>query len=217
MVVRLADLVFFFAISLIGATIRFEIEGWENFESIKQTGNVPVYTYWHDRIFLGVYFWRNRNIVAMTSQSLDGEYIARCSQRLGYGAIRGSSTRGGSRALVEMIKLMRKGNAMAFAIDGPRGPRYEAKPGPVLLAKKTGNPILPFAIESRKYWTVNSWDKMQIPKPFSRALTIIGEPIYVSDDADETELNLKLKELQRSLDDLTEQGKAWSGRKVETD
>ncbi len=193
--------------------MRFEISGWKNFETIQLSEKVPIYTYWHDRIFLGTYFWRNRNIVAMTSQSLDGEYIARCSQRLGFGAIRGSSTRGGTRALVEMIKLMRKGSPMAFATDGPRGPRYRAKPGPVFLAKKTGNPIMPFIVEAKRYWTLNSWDRIQIPMPFSHAKVIIGEPIYVDTDANEAEIEQKMKELQLSLDNLTEQGKKWSGRR----
>ena len=97
---------------------------------------------------------------------------------------------------------------MAFTVDGPRGPRYEAKPGPLILAKKSGNPLMPFVIEPRRYWTVNSWDKMQIPVPFGRALVIIGEPIYVDSDAGEAEIDAKLAEFQSSLDDLNP---AWQG------
>jgi lysophospholipid acyltransferase (LPLAT)-like uncharacterized protein len=111
-----------------------------------------------------------------------------------------------------MVKSMRASHAMAFTVDGPRGPRYEAKPGPVMLAKKSGNPILPFVIEPRKYWTVNSWDRMQIPKPFSKALIIIGEPIHVDADADDAEIESKMQDLKRSLDEMTKQGKEWSGR-----
>src|SRR5205814_1528691 len=118
---------------------------------------------------------RKRGIVVLTSKSFDGEYIARFIQRFGYGAIRGSSSRGGSRAIVEMIKAMRRGLPTAFTVDGPRGPKYEVKAGPVFLAKKTGNPIMPFVIEPRSCWTTRSWDKMHNPKPFTRALTIIGE------------------------------------------
>ena len=89
--------------------------------------------------------------------------------------------------MIEMIRLMRKGYPTGFSIDGPRGPRYEAKPGPVILARKTGNPILPFVIEPRKFWTLKSWDRMQIPRPLTKAMVIIGEPIYVDENADDAE------------------------------
>ncbi|MEO7538777.1 MAG: lysophospholipid acyltransferase family protein, partial [Pyrinomonadaceae bacterium] len=138
------------------------------------------------------------------------EYIARFIQRFGYGAIRGSSSRGGARALVQMIKWMRGGHAMAFTVDGPRGPRYEAKPGPLILAKKTGNPIMPFVIEPKRYWQIKSWDKMQIPVPFTRALLVIGEPIYVHANADDAEIASKLRELQNELDRLVTEGREWS-------
>lgn len=207
--IRIADLAFFLSIKILGTLTRFEVRGAGHLAAIEKAGRFPIFTYWHDRVFLGTYFWRNRGIIAMTSKSFDGEYTARVSQRFGFGAIRGSSTRGGSRALIGMIRSMRAGSAMAFATDGPKGPRYKAKLGPVILAKKTGNPILPFIIEPQKYWTINSWDKMQIPMPFSRALTIIGEPIYVAGNADGVEVELKLQLVQRSLDDLTRQGREW--------
>lgn len=210
--IRLADLAFFVAIKVTGAMARFEVEGLENLDAIEKAGKLPIYTFWHDRIFLSTYFWRRRGIVVLTSKSFDGEYIARFIQRFGYGAIRGSSSRGGSKALVEMIKAMRRGLPMAFTVDGPRGPKHEVKSGPVFLAKKTGNPILPFVIEPKNFWTTRSWDKMHIPKPFTRALTIVGEPIYVDQDADEAEVETKLTELQRSLDSLVERGRQWSGR-----
>ena len=210
--IRLADLVFFFSVKTLGSLTRFDVRGIDHFDEIEAAGKLPIYTFWHDRILLGTYFFRNRGIVVMTSKSFDGEYIARFIQRLGYGAVRGSSSRGGSKALVTMIKAMRAGLPMGFSIDGPRGPRHLAKPGPVILAKKTGNPILPFVLEPQKFWTVNSWDKMQIPKPFTRACVIIGEPIYVDADANDAEVNAKLAEVQRSLDSLVKQAQKWRGR-----
>ena len=207
--IRLADIAFFLAIRLLGSITRFEVRGGENLESIEEAGKIPIYGFWHDRIFLGTYFFRDRGIVVMTSQSSDGEYIARFIQRFGYGAIRGSSSRGGLKALVEMIKAMRGGLPMAFTLDGPRGPKYEAKPGAVLLAKKTGNPIMPFVIEPKHRWQVKSWDRMHVPKPFTQAIVIIGEPIYVDTNADDVEIEAKRIELQRSLDDLVECGRIW--------
>ncbi len=208
-VIHLADWAFYLLIKFIGKTIRYETEGWENFEQIKTDGKTPIYCFWHNRIFAGTYFFRNRGIVVITSQSFDGEYIARFIQRFGYGAVRGSSTRGGVGALVEMIRLMKSGLPMGFTVDGPKGPKYIAKTGAVLLAKKTGNPMMPFVVECEKFWTINSWDNLQIPKPFTRARIFIAEPIYVAADADETAIEAKRQELQSKLDAAVEFGKQW--------
>jgi lysophospholipid acyltransferase (LPLAT)-like uncharacterized protein len=215
LLIYLADRVFFLLITLIGKTVRFEIEGWENFEAIANNGDLPIYTFWHNKIFLGTYFFRGRGIVVVTSQSFDGEYIARFIQRFGYGAVRGSSTRGGAGALIESIRCMRAGRAAGFTVDGPKGPRYEAKTGPVVLAKKTGNPMMPFTVEAKNSWTVKSWDALQIPRPFTRAKLIIGKPIYVPRDAGDAETEKKRRELQDSLDELTAFGEQW--RKGNTD
>lgn len=203
LIIRAADLAFFIAIKLIGRTIKFEIDGWENWEAASRDGKIPIYTIWHDRVFLSTYFWRRRGIVVMTSQSFDGEYIARFIQRFGFGSARGSSSRGATGALVEMVRLMRVGCPAGFTIDGPRGPRHVAKMGAVLLAKKTGNPVLPFTINAVPRWEAKSWDRLQIPKPFSRARVLIAQPIFVAPNADDAALQAKRDELQRALDDLT--------------
>jgi lysophospholipid acyltransferase (LPLAT)-like uncharacterized protein len=202
MMIRAADLAFFIAIKLIGRTIKFKMNGWENWEAASRDGKTPIYTFWHDRVFLATYFWQRRRIVVMTSRSFDGEYIARFIQRFGYGAARGSSSRGATGAIVEMVRLMRAGSPTAFTIDGPRGPRHVAKMGAVLLAKKTGNPVLPFTINAERSWRINSWDRPQIAKPFSRAHVHIAPPIFVPSDASDAELEAKRDELQRALDDL---------------
>ena len=210
--IRAADLAFFLLINLIGRTVNFKIEGWENWEAASRDGKIPIYTFWHNRVFLATYFWRRRRIVVMTSQSFDGEYIARFIKRFGYGAARGSSTRGATGAVVEMIRLMRAGCPTAFTIDGPKGPRYQAKMGAVLLASKTGNPILPFTITAERFWEAKkSWDGFQVPKPFTRARVRIGAPIFVRADADENELEAKRDELQRALDELDQR----SGKDVQ--
>jgi lysophospholipid acyltransferase (LPLAT)-like uncharacterized protein len=213
--IRAADLAIFIIIKFVGATVKFEVDGWENWEAASSAGKIPIYSFWHNRIFLTIYFWQKRQIVVMTSRSFDGEYIARFIQRFGTGAARGSSTRGATGALIEMIRLMRAGRGAAFTVDGPKGPRYVAKMGPVLLAKKTGNPILPFTITAKKFWEFTStWDRTQAPKPFTRARVLIAPPIYVSAHANEDVLNKKRDELQRALDELNERGEHWRANLV---
>jgi lysophospholipid acyltransferase (LPLAT)-like uncharacterized protein len=200
--IRAADLAFYLLINLIGWSARFEVIGWENHVKAEEKGGLPIYVFWHDRIFLTTYWWRKRRIVVMTSRSFDGEYIARFIQRFGYGAVRGSSSRGGVGAIVEMARLMRAGCTTAFTIDGPRGPRYVAKMGAVMLAKKSGHPIVPVTMALARYWTTPSWDSFQIPKPFTRAQVYVAPPIYVAPDADEKTLAAKRDELQQALDHL---------------
>jgi lysophospholipid acyltransferase (LPLAT)-like uncharacterized protein len=203
LLIRLADLAFYLVIRAVGATVRFRVEGGEHWDEAARGGRLPVYTFWHDRIFLGTYFFRRRRIVVMTSRSFDGEYIARFIQRFGYGAARGSSSRGGVGALVEMVRLVRRGCPVAFSIDGPRGPRHVAKMGALLVAKKTGQPVLPFSLNARRFVTIPSWDRTHIPLPFTTAVVRFAAPVHVPPDADEQLLDAKREELQRALDSVT--------------
>ena len=198
LLIRAADLAFYLVIGLTGRTARFRVEGWEHWEE-GHAGGPAILAFWHDQIFLTTYFFRRRRIVVMTSQSFDGEYIARFIQRFGYGAARGSSSRGGVGALVEMARLVRSGCPAGFTADGPRGPRHVAKTGPLLLAKKTGRPVIPFAVNAEKFWTLRSWDRLQIPRPFTRATVRIAPPVRVPPDADDEALEQKRQELQRAL------------------
>ncbi len=207
--IRTGGWVFYMLVRLIGATLRYELEGVDPMANKDGDGKPPILCFWHDRIVASTYFFRDRGIVVMSSISFDAEYTARCIQRLGFGVIKGSSTRGGTRALVEMIRLMKSGIPSGFTIDGPRGPRYIAKPGPTLLAKRTGCPIIPFIIESSSFRSLGSWDKLQIPRPFSKAKVFFAEPIVVQPDADDEALEASTALLQRSLDDLVNRGREW--------
>jgi lysophospholipid acyltransferase (LPLAT)-like uncharacterized protein len=209
LLIRAADIVFYCLIKLIGATVRFEVIGWENHEKAERNGGLPIYTIWHEGIFLMAYFWRNRRIVVMNSHSFDAEHVVRFLKRFGYGSVRGSSTRGGLRAMLEMLRLMRAGCPAALTIDGPKGPRYVAKRGAVLLAKQSGHPIMPMSVAPARFWKVSSWDQLQIPKPFTRARVYLAPPIYVPAEADEQTLTTKHDELQQVLDLLTRQGNEW--------
>jgi lysophospholipid acyltransferase (LPLAT)-like uncharacterized protein len=145
----------------------------------------------------------------MTSRNTDGEYIARVIRRLGYGTARGSSSRGGRRALVEMIRELRNNKDIGFTIDGPRGPRYVAKPGAVWIAAKTGDGIFPFHLSPEKSWVFDSWDHFHIPKPFTRVLILMGPPIFVDRDSSEDRLEVFQQKLQHTLEDLLERGDSY--------
>jgi len=197
-------------VNLIGWTLRTEVIGWENWEAARSAGKGLIYTFWHREIFAATWFWRKRGIVVMTSQNFDGEIIARIILKQGYGAARGSSSRGAARALVEMVRCLRRGSDTAFTIDGPRGPRFVAKPGSVQLAKATGAAILCFHAAVRRAFVFRkSWDLTEFPYPFTRAATFIAPPIFVSPDADRDELARKLQEVQATLDDLRTRAEQW--------
>ena len=208
--IQIAILLGYIAVLWIGRSLRWTIQGWESFKAALDTGKPPIFTFWHREIFSATWFWRQRGIVVMTSQNFDGEYIARIIQKHGYGAARGSSTRGATQALKAMIRAMRRGKPTAFTIDGPRGPRYVAKPGAVLLAKATGAPIVCFHIAPRHAFTFRkSWDQFQIPYPFSAVAIFVAPPIMVSRDSEEEEQAKKLAEVQAALDGLVKRGERW--------
>src|SRR5579859_102598 len=199
------------ALLLIGRSLRWEIIGWENYEAARQLGKSFVVACWHCEIFSGVWFWRKRGMVVMVSQNFDGEYIARIIKKHGYGVARGSSSRSASRVLVEMIRAVRKGHEAAVTVDGPRGPRHIAKPGVVLLSKATGAAILCFHIVPRRAWVFRkSWDRTEIPHPFTRTTIFIAPPLVVSAEASDEEQAQKLREVQETLDGLVRQSEGWA-------
>lgn len=199
----------FWAIRIIGSTIRWESEGTEHLDAIHDAGRRAIFTFWHGRIFPATWYWRNRGIVVMTSLNRDGDYIAGSIERHGYGAARGSSSRGGFRALGEMARALGEGRDVAFTIDGPRGPRHVAKPGPAILARKTGAAILCFHIALARKVQLRSWDKFQIPLPFTRAKMFVAPPIWVESAASEAQVREAHAEIQRTLDALVGREQEW--------
>jgi lysophospholipid acyltransferase (LPLAT)-like uncharacterized protein len=190
-------------VRVLAATYRWRVEGLEHFDSAMASARPPIMAFWHGRILPATYFFRRRGIVVMTSRHFDGEWIAGVIERFGYGTARGSTTRGGLRALLEMKREMAAGHPAAFTLDGPGGPAGVAQPGALWLAKATGNPVLPFHLEASRYWTVNSWDRTQIPKPLATVSLAIGEPLFVSADADDAaveEARIRLEERLRTLE-----------------
>ena len=186
-------------INALGRTLRWRVEGLEHYDAIVSSGRQPVMAFWHGRILPATFYFRRRGIVVITSANFDGEWIARIIERFGYGTARGSTTRGGAKALVELRQAMRRGRPAGFTIDGPRGPARVAQPGAVWLAKATGNPVLPFHLEASSSWNVRSWDRTQIPKPFSTVALVVGEPMPVAPDASEEEIEAARRSLEVRL------------------
>jgi lysophospholipid acyltransferase (LPLAT)-like uncharacterized protein len=189
----------YLAIRLIGPTLRWKVEieegGPPNWEYHPTIG-----VFWHRCVFPAAYRWKQRAIGVMVSRSFDGEYIARILEMFGFLAVRGSSSRGGAQALIDMHSVIEEGHSVAFTSDGPRGPRYVAKPGPVLLARNTGLPILAFHIALEKAWVLKSWDALMIPKPFSRTLLKMSRLIHVPDALPNDQLSSFHDEMQAALD-----------------
>jgi hypothetical protein len=189
----------YLAIRLIGPTLRITISA-EDGETTEQPRQGVIYAFWHRCVFPATWFFRDQGIAVLTSRSADGEYIARIIERFGYVAVRGSSSRGAVAGLIGMHRELKNGRVVAFTIDGPRGPRYVAKPGPLSLARKTGTPVVAFHIALDHPWTLRSWDAFMVPRPFSRAHVRVSAPISVARHADEAEMERCHAELQAALD-----------------
>ena len=199
-------------LAILCRTYRWRIDGAEHYDAVVRSGKQPILALWHGRILPGLHYFRNRGVVVITSQNFDGEWIARILYKFGFGTSRGSSSRGGARALVQLRRDLANGKPAAFTVDGPRGPARVIQPGVVFLAGATGHPIVPYHIESDRYWTAKSWDRTQIPKPFAHVALVIGKPIEVA-DTDERTLAAATQRLADALGDLEAHATQLVGRK----
>jgi lysophospholipid acyltransferase (LPLAT)-like uncharacterized protein len=195
-------------VEALGGTYHWRYSGAHHYDAVVAAGRQPILALWHGRILAATLFFRDRGIVAMTSENFDGEWVARLMRRFGYRAARGSTSRGGARALAQLKREMAAGYPAAFTVDGPRGPARHVQPGAVWLASATGNPIVPFHIEASRFWTIKSWDRHQVPKPGSDVGVVIGAPIDVPPNANETTIESWRAELERALLDLESRASA---------
>jgi lysophospholipid acyltransferase (LPLAT)-like uncharacterized protein len=194
----------YLAISLIGPTVRYSISWEEPPSPPGATYEKPViYSFWHRAVFASAWLWREIGFAVMVSRSFDGEYIARTIEKLGFVAVRGSSSRGGATGLLGLKSQLEKGNSVAFTIDGPRGPKNVAKPGPVLLARASALPMAAFYVALNDAWVLNTWDAMMIPKPFSKALVRVSAKIRVPAGADDAAMSEFHRQLQAALERVT--------------
>lgn len=195
-------------------TIRVESVGYEKvrnlFESKKFIGGV-----WHSRLLLGIYLYQGLGTAILVSQSNDGEIIARVLERLGHKPVRGSTTRGGLRAMAQLIKAIKEeGRPVAITPDGPQGPRFRAQSGIIMLAKKTGLPIIPITYSAKKMKVFASWDRFILPYPFTKCRMIYGDPVYVPKEADvDSEEAIRLQ-LETEMNRITKDADDYFGHKI---
>jgi lysophospholipid acyltransferase (LPLAT)-like uncharacterized protein len=186
----------YFVIRILCSTMKFAVS-WEDGSPRSFADRPYVYSFWHNCMIPAMYWCRDLNVRVMSSDSFDGEYTGRIMQKFGFVKVRGSSSKGAIRALLGMRRALEDGWTVAFTIDGPKGPRYLAKPGPVTLSRSTGSPMVVFHFAVDRAWVLNTWDRAMIPKPFSRAFVRVSRAIPVPPDGDQERYH---SELQEALD-----------------
>ena len=190
---KVVALPIYMIVRAIGLTLRLKVEGFD--EAERHEGG-KVYSGWHGRTLIPALVFRNKRFTTIISHSRDGEMQNRIFTRFGFETIRGSTGRGGERALVESIRCLKKGKTMAFPPDGPRGPSGVIQPGIMMMARKSGAALFPVGCSARRRWLAPAWDKYMIPLPFSKAVMIVGEPVVVPAGADDEEVERCRLELQ---------------------
>ena len=197
-------------IRVLGPTLRFEVLGRANVDRIWASKQPIIWAFWHRCIIPIAWYGRNRGIVIMNTTAFDGQWTRKVIEWLGFGTAQGSSSRGGLRGLQVMAQRIKKGLDCGFTIDGPRGPRYVAKVGPVLLARMTGAPILVFHVGVERGKTIEkTWDHFCLPSLFTRAILIGAPAIHVPQDADADTIKAKHEEMQKALERVRDISEGW--------
>ncbi|HXE32090.1 MAG TPA: lysophospholipid acyltransferase family protein [Terriglobales bacterium] len=186
----------------IGSSLRLELPNGVPPGAFTDPPEPAIYVFWHRVLLPIAYIARGRGFGVLVSQHFDGEMISQAAARLGYRLFRGSSTRGGADALQEMTAALEAGHPIALTVDGPRGPAFVAKGGAIQLARATGAPIYALHVSPRSCWTARSWDRFQIPKPFSRARGVWTGPLFVPRDADPAQCEALRRDMQAMLNCL---------------
>jgi lysophospholipid acyltransferase (LPLAT)-like uncharacterized protein len=186
-------------INALGHTLRWRVEGLQHSRRFLASGRQPVMAFWHGRILPCDVLLPPPRHRGDHQREFRWRWIARIIERFGYGTARGSTSRGGKKAMLQLVRDMKTGRAAGFTLDGPRGPARVAQAGAVWLASATGNPVLPFHLEASSHWSLRSWDRTQIPKPFSTIGLVVGEPFEVPTEAAAETLEQAREDLERRL------------------
>jgi lysophospholipid acyltransferase (LPLAT)-like uncharacterized protein len=192
-------------IRVLGATWRIRFEDEEQLLAARRVAPNVIFAFWHGRLLPLLYTHRGQPVTILASEHRDGEMLGRTIVRFGYGHARGSSTRGGTRALLDLAQRIRSGLDVALTVDGPRGPRHVVKPGAIEIAKLTGAAIVPVTAASRRHRTLSSWDAFEVPAPGTRVVVRYAAPVLVPAGADRDTLEARRVELERTLIRITEE------------
>lgn len=167
------------ALRSLALTWRFEVRNAQAIESLRDQRRPFIFSLWHGQLLPLLWHHRNQQIAVLISEHRDGELVARLARSLGYRLIRGSSTRGGERALLTLVRELQEGQEVAVTPDGPRGPAFTFAPGALVAAQRSRTPILPIAAHASGAWRLGSWDRFLIPKPFARVTIAYGNAAEV--------------------------------------
>ena len=192
-----------FTLRILGRTWRYTSIQQEHVEGVLSEGKPIIYALWHGRMLPLIYMYRNRKIHALVSQHRDGELASRTAIRLGFGTVRGSSTRGGTKGSQELLNKLTAGFDIAIMPDGPKGPPRKAQLGILRLAQLSGCPIVPVTAGASRYYTLRSWDSFIIPKPFARCAIMWSDPIHIPPKASSDLLEEKRMTLEKNLNTIT--------------
>lgn len=189
-------------IRVLGCTWRIDFDE-SAVAALRTRHPVVIYAFWHGRLLPLSYTHRGRSVHVLASEHRDGELMGQTIRFLGFGHVRGSSTRRGSRAIRELAEKVRAGFDLGLTVDGPKGPLFEVKPGAIELAKLTGVPVVPITTSSARHWEFSSWDRFQLPKPFTRVRVRHGEAVFVDAAAGPEAIESARQLLERRLREIT--------------
>lgn len=178
-------------------------------DPILGVGGPRIYIFWHENIFIPLYMRGHCHLAMLLSQHDDAEILARVAYHMGFDCVRGSTYRGGAKAILEMSERSRHQH-LTITPDGPRGPRRQLAQGPIYLASRLQLPLVVMGFGSDRPWRANSWDRFAVPRPFSRARALIGPPMTLSPNLDRADLEQCRQRVERLLNDLTNEAEAWA-------
>lgn len=189
-------------------TTRVSREGAEHYLRFRRAGENLIFVFWHGHLLPLVHYHRGEGIVVLVSEHADGEYVTRIIERHGFRTARGSSTRGGSRGLRQLVRAAREGRDLAITPDGPRGPARVFKPGALVAAQLTGLPVVPAGVAASSAWHFDSWDSFMVPRPLARIRIVYGEPVWVERGLDDHAVEALADRLGERMRDLETQAAA---------
>jgi lysophospholipid acyltransferase (LPLAT)-like uncharacterized protein len=200
-------------VAILFNTLKIRSINEEKIKELNRRGKRIVYAFWHGQSFFLIKYMARRNITIIASPSRDGKLGADVLKRFGYGIIYGSSSKSPIRAIIQSVQAMRAGRDMAIAVDGPRGPLHQIKPGALFLAKKMNASIVPAVNSSFPALTFRSWDRFILPRPFARSVMVFGDPVLLSPDMSDETMQNETRMIEAELNRLTRLADRMTGYK----